>query len=110
MTEALLVPAGGGLSQGDLVIAPIARVATSQLVTPDPWDRLDEHEVRVRREAQADDDIYLATGRALLMVTSHDCHHDKEWNETVRRHMKAGIEQDAAEQLAEEDDTLDRTF
>ena len=110
MTEALLVPAGGGLSQGDLVIAPIARVSTNPLVTPDPWDRLDEHEVRVRRGAHADEDIYLAAGRALLMVTSHDCHHDKEWNESVRRHVKAGVDQDAAEQLAEDDDTLDRTF
>jgi hypothetical protein len=110
MTEALLVTAGGGLSQGDLVIAPVARVTTSSLVTPDRWDRLDEHEVRVRRGAQEDDDIHLATGRALLMVTSHDCHHDKEWNETVRKHMKAGVAQEAAEQLAEEDETLDRTF
>lgn len=110
MTEALLVPANGGLSQGDLVIAPIARVTNSVLNTPDRWERVDEHELRVRRSGHEDEDIYLAAGRGVLMVTSHDCHHDKEWNESVRQHIKGGVDQDAAEQLAEDDDNLDRTF
>lgn len=110
MTEALLVPANGGLSQGDVIIAPIARVTTSVLHTPDRWERVDEHEVRVRRSAHEDGDIYLAAGRAVLMVTSHDCHHDKEWNESVRRQVKAGLDQDTAERIADDDETLDRTF
>ncbi len=110
MTDALLIPAEGGLAQGDLIIAPLARVMAADPSTPDRWDRLDEHEIRIRRNAHEDEDIHLAAGRAVLMVTSHDCHHDKEWNEAVRRMVKSGKAQEAAEELAEMDETLDRTF
>ena len=56
------------------------------------------------------DAIHVISGRELLMVTSQDCHHDKEWNSARARLMKAGMSESEAEAVAEADDTLDRTF
>jgi hypothetical protein len=44
------------------------------------------------------------------MVTSHDCHFDKEWNRRRRLLIKDGIDDAEAGVIASSDDTLDRTF
>ena len=108
MTTALLVPSTAGLTQGDLVVAPLSRT-TSRFFTPDRWDALDEHKVTIPANG-ATGSIELFAGRAVLMVTSHDCHHDKEWNEDVRRRVLQGVTQFEAEDQADADTTLDRTF
>ena len=108
MTTALLVPAVAGLTQGDLVVAPLSRT-TSAFFTPERWDALDEHRVTIPANGAAGS-IEVFAGRAVLMVTSHDCHHDKEWNEDVRRRVRQGATQSEAEDQAEADTSLDRTF
>jgi hypothetical protein len=108
MTQALIVSSKGGLAQGDLIVAPLART-TSAFFTPERWDALDEHQITIPAKG-SHGAIEIFAGRAVLMVTSHDCHHDKEWNEEVRRRMKQGLPQADAESQAESDPTLDRTF
>jgi len=44
------------------------------------------------------------------MVTSHDCHHDKEWNALRSRLLRGGLAVDEAEAAAEADPLLDRHF
>ena len=104
------VPAVGPLNQGDILIAPIARVAAPDLFVPDKWDRLDQDEHHTDRSAVDGEDIFLLSGRELVMVTSHDCHHDKEWNTEVRRLVRAGEAQEDAETIAEANTSLDRNF
>ncbi|MCY4368283.1 MAG: hypothetical protein OXF41_02435 [bacterium] len=104
------LPAHGPLNQGDILIAPVARVAASNLFVPDKWDRLDQTEHEVDRSPLGEDSIHVLSGRALVMVTSHDCHHDKEWNTERSRLIRSGMDPQEAEAIAEEDPTLDRTF
>ena len=47
---------------------------------------------------------------ALVMVTSHDCYCDKEWNRRRTALIKSGLDAADAERLAEEYRTPDRTF
>ncbi len=108
--DSVFVPAYGPLNQGDILIAPVARVAASDLFVPDKWDRLDQTEHEVDRSTLGEDSVHVLSGRALVMVTSHDCHHDKEWNAERRRLIKRGMDPQEAEAIAEEDPTLDRTF
>lgn len=110
MSEDFFFPADGPLNQGDILIAPIARVAAPDLFVPDKWDRLDQDEHHTDRRAVDGQDIFLLSGRELVMVTSHDCHHDKDWNTEVRRLVQAGESQDDAERIAEGNSSLDRTF
>lgn len=103
----------GPLSQGDILVAPIARVAATDFWVPDRWDRIDQSEHAVRHPgaaAEPDQSIYLLSGQTLVMVTSHDCHHDKEWNSERTRLMRIGHSASKAEEIAESDSTLDRTF
>lgn len=110
MSAEFFVPADGPLNQGDILIAPIVRVAARNLFVPDKWDRLDQDEHHTDRRAVDGEDIFLLSGRELVMVTSHDCHHDKEWNTEVRRLIRAGETQHDAETIAEANTSLDRTF
>lgn len=103
-------PARGPLNQGDILIAPISRVAASDLFVPDKWDRLDQMEQVVDGTVRNGNNVHILSGRALVMVTSHDCHHDKEWNQERRRLIKKGMDPEEAESIAEADSTLDRTF
>lgn len=108
--DSAVLPANGPLNQGDILIAPVARVAASDLFVPDKWDRLDQTEHEVGRSGLGEDSIHVLSGRALVMVTSHDCHHDKEWNIERGRLIRSGLDPQVAEAIAEEDPTLDRTF
>ena len=102
--------ADGALDQGDILIAPVARVSAADFFVPDRWDRLDQVEQRADCSESGESNLYTLSGLALVMVTSHDCHHDKEWNAERDRLIRSGMDPDEAARLAEEDDTLDRTF
>lgn len=108
--ESIFRPAQGPLNQGDILIAPIARVASSDFFVPDKWERLDQTEHTVDRSAMDEEKICVLSGRALVMVTSHDCHHDKEWNMERNRLIRSGVDPVEAGAIAESDPTLDRTF
>ncbi|KAA0235823.1 MAG: hypothetical protein JJLCMIEE_02975 [Acidimicrobiales bacterium] len=103
-------PSNGPLNQGDILIAPVARVTAADRFVPERWGRLDQDEVLIDRSDVDAEDIELFAGRELVMVTSHDCHHDKEWNAARGRLIRQGNSEEDADRLAEEDDTLDRTF
>lgn len=104
------VPSDGPLNQGDILVAPVARVCTGDFFVPDRWDRLDQDEHTVHRPDGGGGDVHVLSGRAVVMVTSHDCHHDKEWNAARRRLLGAGHSPQDAETIAEADDAPDRTF
>lgn len=108
--EPAYLPANGPLNQGDILIAPVARISASDRFVPDRWDRLDQTEVTVDRSELGEEAIHVMSGRALVMVTSHDCHHDKEWNTERNRLIRSGVDSEEAAAIAEDDPTLDRTF
>lgn len=100
----------GPLKQGDILLAGVARLVASDRFTPPPWGRLDAHDVRISGAGHGDSDLLLAAGPALVMVTSHDCHLDKEWNRRRSALIKGGMSEEAASNEAEKDTRLDRTF
>ena len=102
--------ADGPLNQGDILVAPVARITSSDFFVPDKWDRLDQTEHTVDRTDRGEENVNVLSGRALVMVTSHDCHHDKEWNVERRRLIREGLSPEEAEAIAESDPSLDRTF
>jgi len=106
----MFTPSTGSLDQGDVLIAPVARVCAGDFYVPDRWDRLDQDEHVVDRSRLDGEDVHVISGRAIVMVTSHDCHHDKEWNAARSRYIKAGHEIEQAEALAQADPLLDRYF
>jgi len=104
------VPANGPPQQGDVLLAGVARLVAADRFTPLQWSRLDAYDVTVTSAGGEHTDLRLATGPALVMVTSHDCHFDKEWNRRRAALMNDGVPEAEAERLAGEDTTLDRTF
>jgi hypothetical protein len=109
-SEAWYRDAVGPLNQGDILIAPVARVSTTGFFVPNRWDRLDQIEQCADRSQSGENNLDTLSGLAIVMVTSHDCHHDKEWNAERNRLIRSGMDPDEAARLAEEDDTLDRSF
>jgi hypothetical protein len=106
----VFLPSSGALNQGDILIAPVARVCGSDFFVPERWDRLDQDEHVVDRSRLDGEDVFVVSGRAVVMVTSHDCHHDKEWNAVRSRLLRAGHTIEEAEAMAEADPVLDRHF
>ena len=102
--------ADGPLNQGDILIAPVTRVTAADHFVPDRWDRLDQVEHEIDRSVLGEPALYTMAGQALVMVTSHDCHHDKEWNAERNRLIRSGVESAEASRIAEGNDALDRTF
>lgn len=94
--------------QGDILLAGVARLVGEDRFTPPAWVSLDQHAVTV--EPKKAPPIRLDTGPALVMVTSHDCHFDKDWNAFRRRLINDGMKEDEATQAVEDNPTLDRAF
>ena len=103
-------PSQGPLNQGDILAAPVVRVVAADCFVPDKWDRIDQNERILVPPNNDTDAIYVTSGWTLVMVTSHDCHHDKEWNAKRGRLIREGHSVAEAEGIAESDLTLDRTF
>lgn len=95
--------------QGDILLAGVARLVADDRFTPPAWVSLDQNAVTVEPGGDART-IRLDTGPALVMVTSHDCHFDKDWNEVRRRLINQGVAEDEATRRVNDDQTLDRAF
>jgi hypothetical protein len=108
--DAFYVPADGPPRQGDILLSGVTRLVAEDRYTPAQWSRLDTYDVTVASSAGEHPDLRLVAGPALVMVTSHDCHFDKEWNRRRTQLIKAGVPEEDAQRLASEDETLDRTF
>lgn len=100
----------GPLRQGDILLAGVARLVADDRFTPRAWTRLDAFDVTIVDARSGDGDLLLSAGPALVMVTSHDCHFDKEWNRRRSQLIKRGTAEREAEEEAEGDPSLDRTF
>ncbi len=98
------------MKQGDILLAGVARLVADDRHTPPAWSRLDSHDLTVQNALENGEDLRLCAGPALVMVTSHDCHLDKEWNRRRNALIKEGMDETAAGDEAESDETLDRTF
>jgi transcriptional regulator with XRE-family HTH domain len=77
--ERFYVEAVGPPRQGDILLAGVTRLVAEDRFSPAGWDQLDAYDVTVSG-ARDDNDMWLEAGPSLVMVTSHDCHFDKEWN------------------------------
>lgn len=108
--EAFYVPADGPPQQGDILLAGVARFVAEDRFTPAQWSSLDAYDITVASPVQQHADLRLAAGPSLVMVTSHDCHFDKEWNRRRIELMRQGMPEREAERIASEDVTLDRYF
>lgn len=100
----------GPMKQGDILLAGVARLVADDRYTPPAWGRLDAYDVTIAGARHDGGDLWLASGPALVMVTSHDCHLDKEWNRRRTALIKEGMAEDEADREAEDDLSLDRTF
>jgi hypothetical protein len=99
----------GPPKQGDILLASVGRFVAEDRFSPPAWESLDAFDVSIELP-DAEGELRLAVGKALVMVTSHDCHFDKEWNQRVRELVRAGVTQEEAEREAEADDSLDRAY
>lgn len=108
-SDRFYVGSRGPLRQGDILLAGVTRLVAEDRFSPPAWDRLDLHDITVAG-ARDDSDLWLEASPALVIVTSHDCHFDKEWNARVRTLVQQGAGQKEAQREAEADPTLDRTF
>ena len=108
--DTFYIPADGPPQQGDILLAGVARLVAEDRFTPPRWAGLDAYDATVSSPADDHDELRLALGPALVIVTSHDCHFDKEWNRKRATLIKDGASEAEAVQLANEDPTLDRTF
>jgi hypothetical protein len=103
------VAAEGPPKQGDLLFAGVVRLVADDHFTPPAWSRLDAYDVTIQAQGDAPE-LRLVAGPALVMVTSHDCHFDKEWNQRRRTLIREGYLENEAERIAGADASLDRTF
>lgn len=97
-----------------MLLGTVARVVGDDGYAPPQWSVLDEQIVEthppVSRGTRTAPAVRVAAGRALVMVTTHDCGLDKEWNKRVRALTSAGVPEDQAHEDAEADARLDRSF
>lgn len=100
----------GPIKQGDILLAGVARLVADDRFTPPAWRRLDAFDVTIAGARQSGGDLLLTSGPALVMVTSHDCHLDKDWNRRRNALIRGGMPEDEAEAAAENDVSLDRAF
>ena len=97
------------LQQGDIVLAPLVRLAVPDSTSPDRWRGLDQD--RHRFPFDQEPELLAAdalAGYAPVMVVTHDCHLDKEFLERYEALRKQGLRKADALKGAEEDHDLDR--
>ncbi len=103
-------PTEGPLKQGDILLAGVSRLVAEDRFCPAQWDAVEEHVVTVELAKADGSALRVGLGPALVMVTSHDCHLDKEWNRRRRELLDQGLSEYEAAEEAEHDTSLDRTF
>jgi hypothetical protein len=99
----------GGLQQGDILLAGVSRVTADDSFSPSQWDQLDAREVLIDDAKPDRDPLRLFAGFGLVMVTSHDCQLEKEWNRCRSELLADGRSEEEAEAAADADESLDRT-
>jgi len=105
-------------AQGDILLAAVSRIVADDMFTPPRWRVLDQISEELAPPHSPLPALRVAAGRSLVMVTTHDCGLDKEFNAVVDRLLNAagpGADKDvvASERArtdAEADPQLDRTF
>lgn len=102
-------PEAGGLQQGDVLLAGVSRVTADDNFSPAQWDQLDAQEVLVDDAKPDHSPLWLFAGFGLVMVTSHDCQLEKEWNRRRSELLALGDTEEEAEAAADADTSLDRT-
>lgn len=87
--------------QGDILVGAVSRVVGDDGYTPERWQALDEHRALLAPSQAAGTALVpalrVAAGRALVMVCTHDCGLDKEFNAVV-------------DELTKPREDLDRSF
>jgi hypothetical protein len=99
----------GGLQQGDILLSGVSRIIADDGYSPLQWDQLDAQEVGLDGAKPTGEPIRLFAGFGLVMVTSHDCQLEKEWNRRRAELLAQGRSEDDAEAAATADDLLDRS-
>ena len=99
----------GGLQQGDILLSGVSRIIVDDGYSPLQWDQLDAQEMGLDGANPTGEPIRLFAGFGLVMVTSHDCQLEKEWNRRRAELLAQGRSEDDAEAAATADDLLDRS-
>ncbi len=99
----------GAPKQGDILLAGVARLVAEDRFSPRAWESLDAADITLDLPDR-DRPLRLMAGMALVMVTSHDCHFDKQWNRARTALIEEGLDEASANRRADADKTLDRTF
>lgn len=116
--QAFYSPLDDAPQQGDILLGAVSRVIGDDGYAPDRWQGLDEYQtllapVQVFGSAVVPA-LRVAAGRALVMVCTHDCGLDKEFNAVIDDlTTRSGIDrldETAAISLAEDREDLDRSF
>ncbi len=100
----------GGLQQGDILLAGVSRVVADDNFSPSKWDQLDAQAVLLNDAKPGSNPLHVFAGFGLVMVTSHDCQLEKEWNRRRSELLAYGLAEEEAEAAADADTSLDRTF
>lgn len=108
--DAFYSPEAGGLQQGDILFSGISRITGEDGYSPPEWEFLDTHHVEVDGAKPDGAPVRLFAGFGLVMVTSHDCQLEKEFNRRLSELIAAGKSEEEATLEALADPTLDRTL
>ncbi|MHB8340131.1 MAG: hypothetical protein ACYDB7_03025 [Mycobacteriales bacterium] len=108
--ESFYVSEAGGLRQGDILLTGAARISGDDGYSPAQREPFDTHNVHVDGVKPGGSAVRLFAGFGLVMVTSHDCQLEKEWNRRRSELLAQGRTEEEAAVEAAEDPTLDRTL
>lgn len=96
------------LQQGDILLAPIVRIAVGNH-SQNQWERLDEERGVLAVPRGSLPGVAVTGGWSLVMVTTHDCGLDKEFNTRLSQLERSSVAiDDEVIEDVEDDDTLDR--
>lgn len=96
--------------QGDILIGTVVRIVADGELVPARWEALDQTVTELLPAGAEGPALRAAGGRELVMVSTHDCGLDKEFNARVRRLVDSGAGEQAAVAQAEAAPELDRTL
>jgi len=108
--DAFYAPEAGGLQQGDILFSGISRIIGDDGYSPPEWEFLDTHQVHVDGVKPDGGPVRLFAGFGLMMVTSHDCQLEKEFNRHRSELIAQGKSEEEATADVVADPTLDRTL
>jgi hypothetical protein len=108
--ESFYASAEGGLQQGDILLTGVARIVSDDGYSPTQWEPLDTHDVHIDGVKPDGGSARFFAGFGLVMVTSHDCQLDKEFNRRRSELITQGKSEQEAASEATKDPTLDRTL